>query len=68
LRITAWRRRLLLIAVLLLRCVGRMGNTTHEAHAMKASGYRRFGGKAATDDLTGLPWITIQTGPRPYPF
>jgi benzaldehyde dehydrogenase (NAD) len=35
---------------------------------MKASGYGRFGGKAAIDAFTELRWITIQTGPRPYPF
>lgn len=35
---------------------------------MKASGYGRFGGKAAVDAFTELRWITIQTGPRPYPF
>ncbi len=35
---------------------------------MKASGYGRFGGKAAIDEFTELRWITIQTGPRPYPF
>ncbi len=35
---------------------------------MKASGYGRFGGKAAVDEFTELRWITVQTGPRPYPF
>jgi benzaldehyde dehydrogenase (NAD) len=35
---------------------------------MKASGYGRFGGRAAIDAFTELRWITIQTGPRPYPF
>ncbi len=35
---------------------------------MKASGHGRFGGKAAIDEFTELRWITIQTGPRPYPF
>lgn len=35
---------------------------------MKASGYGRFGGRAAIDEFTELRWITIQTGPRPYPF
>jgi acyl-CoA reductase-like NAD-dependent aldehyde dehydrogenase len=34
----------------------------------KASGYGRFGGKAAVDEFTELRWITIQTGPHPYPF
>ena len=35
---------------------------------IKASGYGRFGGKAAIDEFTELRWITVQTGPRPYPF
>ena len=35
---------------------------------MKASGYGRFGGRAAIDEFTELRWVTIQTGPRPYPF
>ena len=34
----------------------------------KSSGYGRFGGKAAIDEFTELRWITIQTGPYPYPF
>jgi benzaldehyde dehydrogenase (NAD) len=34
----------------------------------KASGYGRFGGKAAIDEFTELRWITLQTGPRHYPF
>jgi benzaldehyde dehydrogenase (NAD) len=34
----------------------------------KASGYGRFGGKAAIDEFTELRWITVQTGPRTYPF
>jgi len=35
---------------------------------MKASGYGRFGGRAAIDEFTALRWITIQTGARHYPF
>lgn len=35
---------------------------------VKASGYGRFGGKAAIDEFTELRWITVQTGPRHYPF
>jgi acyl-CoA reductase-like NAD-dependent aldehyde dehydrogenase len=35
---------------------------------VKGSGYGRFGGKAAIDEFTELRWITIQTGPRHYPF
>jgi acyl-CoA reductase-like NAD-dependent aldehyde dehydrogenase len=34
----------------------------------KASGYGRFGGKAAIDAFTELRWITIQSGSRAYPF
>ena len=34
----------------------------------KASGYGRFGGKAAIDEFTELRWITVQTTPRLYPF
>jgi vanillin dehydrogenase len=34
----------------------------------KASGYGRFGGKTAVDEFTELRWITVQTGPRHYPF
>ena len=35
---------------------------------VKASGYGRFGGKAAIDEFTELRWITIQTEPMHYPF
>ena len=35
---------------------------------MKASGYGRFGGKAAVEEFTVLRWITVQTGTRHYPF
>jgi benzaldehyde dehydrogenase (NAD) len=35
---------------------------------MKASGYGRFGGKAAVDQFTETRWITIQTTARHYPF
>jgi acyl-CoA reductase-like NAD-dependent aldehyde dehydrogenase len=35
---------------------------------VKASGYGRFGGKAAVDEFTTLRWITVQTGARHYPF
>ncbi|MFN3984551.1 MAG: aldehyde dehydrogenase [Rhodocyclaceae bacterium] len=34
---------------------------------VKASGYGRFGGKAAIDAFTELRWITLQTTPRHYP-
>src|SRR5262245_15426081 len=35
---------------------------------VKASGYGRFGGKAAIAEFTELRWITIQSGDRHYPF
>lgn len=35
---------------------------------VKASGYGRFGGRAAIAEFTDLRWITIQTGPRHYPI
>jgi vanillin dehydrogenase len=49
------------------------GPTVHDEAQMpfggvKASGYGRFGGKAAVDQFTELRWITIQTTPRHYPF
>jgi vanillin dehydrogenase len=49
------------------------GPTVHDEAQMpfggvKSSGYGRFGGKAAVDEFTELRWITIQVGPRHYPF
>lgn len=49
------------------------GPTVHDEAQMpfggvKASGYGRFGGKAAIDEFAPLRWITVQTGPRHYPF
>jgi acyl-CoA reductase-like NAD-dependent aldehyde dehydrogenase len=49
------------------------GPTVHDEAQMpfggvKGSGYGRFGGKAAIDEFTELRWITVQTGPRHYPF
>jgi vanillin dehydrogenase len=49
------------------------GPTVHDEAQMpfggtKASGYGRFGGKAAIEEFTELRWITIQSGPRQYPF
>jgi acyl-CoA reductase-like NAD-dependent aldehyde dehydrogenase/ABC-type branched-subunit amino acid transport system ATPase component len=49
------------------------GPTVHDEAQMpfggvKASGYGRFGGKAAISEFTELRWITIQNGPRHYPF
>jgi len=49
------------------------GPTVHDEPQMpfggvKASGYGRFGGRAAIDEFTALRWITVQTGKRDYPF
>lgn len=49
------------------------GPTVHDEAQMpfggvKASGYGRFGGSAAIHEFTTLRWITLQTGPRHYPF
>ncbi|MGH1350090.1 MAG: aldehyde dehydrogenase [Methyloligellaceae bacterium] len=49
------------------------GPTVHDEAQMpfggvKASGYGRFGGKAAIDEFTELRWMTIQNGPRHYSF
>ena len=49
------------------------GPTVHDEPQMpfggvKSSGYGRFGGKQAIDEFTIVRWITIQTGPRHYPF
>ena len=49
------------------------GPTVHDEANMpfggvKDSGYGRFGGKAAIAEFTDLRWITVQTGPRHYPF
>ena len=35
---------------------------------IKASGWGRFGGKAALEEFTELRWITIQDSPRQYPI
>jgi acyl-CoA reductase-like NAD-dependent aldehyde dehydrogenase len=35
---------------------------------VKASGYGRFGGKAAIDAFTELRWITIEDAGQHYPF
>ena len=35
---------------------------------MKASGYGRFGGKAAIDEFTEMRWITVSTRPGDYPI
>ena len=49
------------------------GPTVHDEPQMpfggvKASGYGRFGGKAAIEEFTVLRWITLQTGERHYPI
>jgi acyl-CoA reductase-like NAD-dependent aldehyde dehydrogenase len=49
------------------------GPTVHDEPQMpfggvKASGYGRFGGKAAIPEFTDLQWITIQTAGRSYPI
>ena len=35
---------------------------------MKASGYGRFGGRAAIDEFTETRWITVSELPRQYPI
>lgn len=49
------------------------GPTVHDEAQMpfggtKASGYGRFGGKAAIEEFTDLRWITIETQPGRYPI
>lgn len=49
------------------------GTTVHDEPQMpfggvKASGYGRFGGKAATHEFTELGWITVETQPGHYPI
>ena len=49
------------------------GATVHDEAQMpfggvKASGFGRFGGRAALDEFTELRWITIQSGSRHYPI
>jgi vanillin dehydrogenase len=49
------------------------GPTVHDEAQMpfggvKASGYGRFGGKAAIAEFTDLRWITVQSTPRHYPI
>ena len=49
------------------------GSTVHDEPQMpfggvKASGWGRFGGKAALEEFTELRWITVQEGPREYPL
>jgi len=35
---------------------------------VKESGWGRFGGTAAVNEFTELHWITVQSGPHPFPF
>ena len=49
------------------------GSTIHDEPQMpfggvKASGWGRFGGKAALEEFTELRWITVQQGSRHYPL
>ncbi len=49
------------------------GSTVHDEAQMpfggvKASGYGRFGGKAAIAEFTDLRWITIETAPGHFPI
>jgi acyl-CoA reductase-like NAD-dependent aldehyde dehydrogenase len=49
------------------------GSTVHDEPQMpfggvKASGWGRFGGKAAIEEFTELRWITVQHGSRHYPI
>jgi len=49
------------------------GSTVHDEPQMpfggvKASGWGRFGGKAALEEFTELRWLTVQEGSRPYPL
>jgi vanillin dehydrogenase len=49
------------------------GSTVHDEPQMpfggvKASGFGRFGGRAAIEEFTELRWITVQDGPRQYPI
>jgi vanillin dehydrogenase len=49
------------------------GSTVHDEPQMpfggvKASGWGRFGGKAALEEFTELRWITVQQGLRHYPL
>lgn len=49
------------------------GPTVHDEAQMpfggvKASGHGRFGGRQAIHEFTELRWVTVQTGPRHYPF
>ena len=49
------------------------GATVHDEPKMPfggvgASGWGRFGSRAAIEEFTELRWITVQAGSRPYPI
>jgi acyl-CoA reductase-like NAD-dependent aldehyde dehydrogenase len=49
------------------------GPTVHDEAQMPFGGVKgrvmgRFGGKAGISEFTDLRWVTVQTGPRHYPF
>jgi acyl-CoA reductase-like NAD-dependent aldehyde dehydrogenase len=49
------------------------GSTVHDEPQMpfggvKASGWGRFGGRAALEEFSELRWITIRRAPTPYPI
>jgi acyl-CoA reductase-like NAD-dependent aldehyde dehydrogenase len=35
---------------------------------VKDSGFGRFGGSAAINEFTDLHWVTVKSGPHPFPF
>ena len=35
---------------------------------VKDSGFGRFGGTAVVDEFTEIRWVTVQSGPHPFPF
>jgi acyl-CoA reductase-like NAD-dependent aldehyde dehydrogenase len=35
---------------------------------VKESGYGRFGGTAAINEFTEIHWVTVKSGPHPFPF
>ncbi len=35
---------------------------------VKDSGFGRFGGSAAISEFTNLHWVTVKSGPHPFPF
>jgi acyl-CoA reductase-like NAD-dependent aldehyde dehydrogenase len=35
---------------------------------VKDSGFGRFGGSAPINEFTDLHWVTVKSGPHPFPF